>query len=110
MPHAQAAFCGRQGLPHFAAVTGMRNKAHSIAMATSRIHQRPADSCVSETGQRLEGWKQIAAYSKRDVRTVQRWERSEQFPVRRQMHNKLGSVFAFKKELDRWMDQRCSIR
>ena len=43
-----------------------------------------------EPGQRLEGWKQIAAYLKRDVRTIQRWERAEQFPVRRQMHRKLG--------------------
>ena len=55
----------------------------------------------------MEGWKAIAAYLKRDVRTVQRWERTEQFPVRRQMHRKLGSVLAFKDELDRWMDQRC---
>jgi len=41
---------------------------------------------------------------------VQRWERTEQLPVRRQMHRKLGSVLAFKKELDRWMDQRCSLQ
>jgi len=55
---------------------------------------------ASDSGERLDGWKQIAAYLKRNVRTVQRWERSEQFPVHRQLHRKLGSVFAFKGELD----------
>ena len=54
--------------------------------------------------------EQIAAYLNRDVRTVQHWERREQFPVRRQIHCKLGSVLAFKDELDRWMDQRCSLQ
>ena len=74
----------------------------------SRIDVRRAKLPASERGERLEGWKQIAAYLKRDVSTVQRWERTEQFPVRRQMHRKLGSVFAFKDELDRWMDQSSS--
>jgi TolB-like protein len=64
---------------------------------------------TSEPRERLEGWKQIAAYLQRDVRTVQRRERSEQFPVRRQLHQKLSSVLALKKDVDRWMDQRCSL-
>jgi len=107
MPNAQAAFGGRQDLPYFAALMGM-TKERSIA--SPRIHQRTANPPASERGQRLEGWKQIAAYLKRDVRTVQRWERTEQFPVRRQMHRKLGSVLAFKDELDRWIEQRCSLQ
>jgi tetratricopeptide (TPR) repeat protein len=78
-------------------------------MAASRIHQRSENPPASESRQRLEGWKQIAAYLQRDVRTVQRWEKTEQFPVRRQMHRKLSSVLALKDELDRWMDQRCSL-
>ena len=104
----QAAFCGKGNLPHFAAVTGMIKKVHS--MAASRIHQWRANPPASEAGERLEGWKQIAAYLKRDVRTLQRWERTEQFPVRRQMHRKLASILAFKGELDRWVDQRCSLQ
>jgi len=80
------------------------------SIASPRIHQRTANPPAPERGQCLEGWKQIAAHLKRDVRTVQRWERTEQLPVRRQMHRKLGSVLAFKKELDRWMDQRCSLQ
>ena len=86
----------------------MSNKRH--LMAASRIHPRRENPPSSERGEPLEGWKQIAAYLKRDVRTVQRWERTEQFPVRRQMHRKLASVLAFKDELDRWMDQRCSLQ
>lgn len=59
---------------------------------------RPETS-VSE---RLDSWKEIAAYLKRDVRTVHRWEHTEGLPVHRHPHQKRGSVYAFKAELDRW--------
>ncbi len=49
---------------------------------------------------RLDSWKDIAAHLKRDVSTVQRWERREGMPVHRHLHDKLGSVFAFRAELD----------
>jgi Tol biopolymer transport system component len=55
---------------------------------------------------RLDSWKEIAAYLKRDVSTVQRWERREGMPVHRQLHEKLGSVFAFRSELDVWASER----
>ena len=51
---------------------------------------------------RLDSWKEIAAYLKRDVTTVQRWEKRERMPVRRHVHDKLGSVYAFRSELDAW--------
>jgi len=51
---------------------------------------------------RLESWKEIAAYLKRDVRTVQRWERREGLPVHRQQHEKLASVYAYKSQIDAW--------
>ena len=41
---------------------------------------------------RLDSWKEIAAYLKRDVSTVQRWEKREGMPVHRHVHDKLGSV------------------
>ena len=53
-------------------------------------------------GPRLDSWKEIAAYLGRDVRTVQRWERREGLPVHRQQHDKLGSVYAFRHEIDAW--------
>jgi TolB-like protein/Tfp pilus assembly protein PilF len=58
---------------------------------------------------RLESWKEIAAYLRREVRTVQRWEKRESLPVHRHVHDKLGSVYAFKSELDAWWVSRRAI-
>lgn len=54
----------------------------------------------------LESWKEIAAYLKRDVTTVQRWEKREGLPVHRHVHDKSGSVLARKAELDQWRRAR----
>jgi TolB-like protein/Tfp pilus assembly protein PilF len=54
----------------------------------------------------LDSWKEIAAHLGRDVRTVQRWERGEGLPVHRHQHDKLGSVYAFRDELDAWKAAR----
>jgi TolB-like protein len=52
--------------------------------------------------ERLDGWKQIAAYLQRGVRTVRRWEREEGLPVHRHVHRVLGSVYAYQPEIDAW--------
>ncbi len=57
-------------------------------------------------GDRLDSWKEIAAYLKREVRTVQRWEKTESLPVHRLPHDRRGSVYAFRHELDGWMAAR----
>ncbi|HKO04390.1 MAG TPA: tetratricopeptide repeat protein [Candidatus Acidoferrales bacterium] len=57
-------------------------------------------------GDRLDSWKEIASYLKREVRTAQRWEKSEGLPVRRHQHDKLSSVFAYRSELDAWWRER----
>jgi hypothetical protein len=57
-------------------------------------------------GDRLDSWKKIAVYLKRDVSTVQRWERREGMPVHRHLHDKQGSVFAYRSELDAWWESR----
>jgi hypothetical protein len=54
----------------------------------------------------LQSWKEIAAYVKRGVRTVQRWERSHGLPVRRPRPGERSPVFAFPEELDQWMRSR----
>jgi TolB-like protein/Flp pilus assembly protein TadD len=54
------------------------------------------------SGDRLDSWKEIAAHMRRDVKTVQRWEKREGMPVHRHLHDKMGSVYAFRTELDRW--------
>src|ERR1700675_4141431 len=51
---------------------------------------------------RLDSWKEIAAYLNRDVTTVQRWEKREGMPVHRHLHDKMGSVYASRAELDAW--------
>src|SRR5580704_19772956 len=61
---------------------------------------------VSPAEDRLDSWKEIAAYLNRDVTTVQRWEKREGMPVHRQLHDKMGSVYAFRSELDAWMQSR----
>src|ERR1700761_8327025 len=55
---------------------------------------------------RLNSWKEIAVYLKRDVTTVQRWERREGMPVHRHLHDRQGSVYAFRPELDDWVRSR----
>ena len=57
---------------------------------------------------RLDSWKKIAVYLKRDITTVQRWEKREGMPVHRHVHDKMGSVYAFQSELDAWMRARSS--
>jgi Tol biopolymer transport system component len=51
---------------------------------------------------RLDSWKEIAAYLNRDVTTVQRWEKREGMPVHRHLHDRMGSVYAFRAQLDAW--------
>src|SRR6266851_4048466 len=55
---------------------------------------------------RLESWGEIAAYLRREIRTVQRWEKYQGLPVRRLQIGKLGSVYAYRSELDKWYRER----
>jgi len=64
------------------------------------------EPAATQQSPRLDSWKAIAAYVKRDVTTVQRWEKREGMPVRRHLHDKRGSVYAFRGELDAWMAAR----
>ena len=57
---------------------------------------------VTTPEDRLDSWKEIAAYLNRDVTTVQRWEKREGMPVQRHLHDKIGSVYASRAELDAW--------
>lgn len=68
--------------------------------------QSQVEPAAAATTERLEGWKEIAAYLNRTVCTVQRWEKEERLPVRRHQHHKLGSVSACKTQLDEWMKRR----
>lgn len=51
----------------------------------------------------LSGWKDIATYLGKGVRTVQRYERELALPVRRPAGKSTGSVVATTAELDAWV-------
>jgi len=56
-----------------------------------------------EAQQFLSGWKEVANYLGKGVRTVQRYERCFGLPVRRPAGKSRGSVLATKAELDAWV-------
>jgi tetratricopeptide (TPR) repeat protein len=51
---------------------------------------------------RLDSWKEIAAFLQRDVRTVQRWEKQAALPVYRHAESRLRTAYAYRSELERW--------
>jgi len=57
-------------------------------------------------GTRLDSWKEIAGYLNRHVTTVRRWEKHEGLPAHRHRHSKLGSIYAYTRELDVWFEGR----
>ena len=63
-------------------------------------------STTPPSHERLESWKEIAAYLERSVRTVIRWEQTEGLPVHRHQHEKKSSVYAFRSEIDAWWTGR----
>jgi Tol biopolymer transport system component len=75
-------------------------------MDTVQLEPRSKTDDARSPGERLDSWKVIAAYLKRSVRTLHRWEKDEGLPVHRQLHKDLGSVFAYKSELDAWSRAR----
>lgn len=57
---------------------------------------------------RLDSWKEIAAFFRREVRTVQLWEKAEALPVHRHVHKRRGTVHALRSELEAWRLSRQS--
>lgn len=58
----------------------------------------PAD----QQDDRLDSWKEIASFLHRDVRTVQRWEKTAGLPVHRHAATRLRTAFAYRSELETW--------
>jgi hypothetical protein len=82
----------------------MRKPAHrvrNVQVATSMKNTSPRPREVFRR-EVLTGWKDIATYLGRGVRTVQRYERAFSLPVRRPSGKSAGSVLAKKAELDAW--------
>ncbi len=68
--------------------------------------RKPQVSTPDQASERLDSWKEIAAYLKRDARTVQRWEKCEGMPIYRHLHSERGTVYAYRSELDAWWNDR----
>lgn len=60
---------------------------------------------MPEEGRILNGWKEIAAYLGRGVRTVQRWEELYKMPVHRIAGADRSAVTAFSTEIENWLRQ-----
>ena len=54
---------------------------------------------------RLETWKEIAAYLRRDLRTVMRWEKERSLPIRRFPGGGRAAVYAYRSEIDNWLNK-----
>jgi hypothetical protein len=61
----------------------------------------PSDTRHGSLGP-LNGWKEIAAYLRKSVRAVQRWERDHHLPVHRIKTPGGQIVYAFRTEIDAW--------
>jgi hypothetical protein len=68
------------------------------------VTQGPGGSSPQE--KKLVSWKEIASHLGREVRTVQRWETTEDLPVHRHEHQKKSTVYAYASELDAWFKKR----
>jgi len=66
---------------------------------------KSSDSAV-QPGDRLDSWKEISAYLKKDLRTARRWEKKEGLPVHRHIHDRASTVYAFKSEIEEWRARR----
>jgi hypothetical protein len=54
----------------------------------------------------LSSWKEIANYLNCSVRTCIRWEKEYDLPVHRIEGKQKSSVFAYKKELNKWLEKK----
>jgi hypothetical protein len=63
-------------------------------------------SQLPDPDDRLDSWKEIAAFLRRTVRTVQRWERTAGLPVRRGRPGQRRAIVASKSELREWWSRQ----
>jgi dienelactone hydrolase len=53
----------------------------------------------------LDSWKEIAVHFERSIKTCQRWESTYGMPVHRLDGSPKARVFAYRDELDRWLEE-----
>lgn len=70
------------------------------------VHNLPSQKRQASEPKALSGWKEIASYLRKGVRTIQRYERQLALPIRRSGGKFKGSVVATKTDLDAWVSAR----
>jgi PAS domain-containing protein len=93
---------GRWAVNYF----GLRNEDGASSLVGVVVVELAKDirvqGCAIAPSPILRSWKEIAHYFGSCVKTVQRWERLYDFPVRRLQASKGAAVFAIKSEVERW--------
>lgn len=57
-------------------------------------------------GRLLNGWKEIAAFFRKDERTMRRWAATMDLPVHRVAGAKRGTVYAYASDLESWLKRQ----
>jgi len=83
----------------------MDEKPDPLGTVSTSSGRSPAALGGASDGDRLESWKEIAAFLGCDVRTAMRWEKLG-LPVRRIPSLKRSRVYAFRAELSLWRFQQ----
>lgn len=58
------------------------------------------------TDRLLNGWKEIAAFFRKDERTMRRWAATMDLPVHRVHDAKRGTVYAYAGDLEQWLKRQ----
>jgi hypothetical protein len=64
---------------------------------------------MESPAKRLDSWKEIATYLGKDVRTAARWAEKRGLPIHRVPGGGRQSVFAYKAEIDAWLNGSRSL-
>ena len=64
-----------------------------------------AETDAGHASERLQSWKEIAAFFNRDERTIRRWETQRGLPIHRVPGGTRGAIYAYTAELEAWL--RC---
>jgi hypothetical protein len=88
----------------------IKGREEPLSLASYRTPESKPDGDPNRSPHRdvLTGWKEVAAFLGRSVRTVQRWEKDVGLPVRR-LKSKAGSIpYSLRSELSAWLSE-CGI-
>ena len=82
-----------------------RTAARRTPQNSARVKEPSTNNGAPQNRKVLTGWKEIANYLGRGVRTMQRYESQYGLPVHRPAGKDHSSVMAFPDELDRWLNR-----